>query len=73
MVYLGIVTSPLLEVSDGKMFGCFLFVLFLLGIYMFYIFPNKAKRIKEQEQEIERLILVVKKLEEENARLSRNY
>jgi len=40
---------------------------------MFYIFPNKAKRIKEQEQEIERLILVVKKLEEENARLSRNY
>jgi len=50
-----IVITAISEAYNKGLFVFCMFLLLLLGLYIFYISPKKSKIIKEQEMEINRL------------------
>lgn len=65
MVTMEVIITSIAEAPETSMFPLFIFVLLLLGVYIFYISPKKAKEIKEQEQTIQRLKSRITKLKKE--------
>lgn len=55
MVKAELILNTLTNVVDSIMFCFCMFLLMLLGVYIFYIFPNKSKLINKQKEEIKEL------------------
>ena len=52
MVTAELVLTPLSRAVDSVLVGLCGFLLFLLGLYIFFISPRKSKLIKKQKQRI---------------------
>lgn len=64
MVTAELILKPVVEVKDSSMFWFGMFLLILLGIYIFIISPKKARKIRDQDS-------IIKLLKSDNKHLQK--